>query len=77
MARILTDDQVKLLDQIEHLPDTALVDDDVAGLILGGITRWTVNRIPDLPRIQVSERRHRRRLGDLRKRARGEHINSA
>lgn len=70
MSRLLTEDQIKLLEQVENLPDTALVDDDTTALIWG-VSRWTVGR-SDLPKVKVSDRRHRRRLGDIRAKLRGE-----
>jgi hypothetical protein len=49
----------------DRLPDDAVVDDRVAAKLLN-ISIWTLRRSNLVPQRRISERRHGRRVGDLR-----------
>jgi hypothetical protein len=68
----LTPAKLELLEKVKSLPDECLVDDELCGLLLGGMSRWTVTRNNPVPAIQLSARKRGRRLGDIRKLIRGE-----
>ena len=58
----------------DELPNDALVTDEVAATVLG-VSLCTVKYDrTNLPRRQISERRHGRRVGDIRALARGEAV---
>lgn len=60
----------KTLERFDFLPDDALVSDAVATVILG-ISLATLKKKNPVPARQISERRHGRRVGDLRAKVRG------
>jgi hypothetical protein len=68
----LTSEQIEMLEKVKNLPDEFIVSDEVCGLLLGGMSRWTVDRTNPVPPIQLSTRTRGRRLGDIRKLTRGE-----
>lgn len=57
----------------DTLPQDAIVPDAVAAEILS-ISIWTLRRENPVPRREISERRHGRRVGDLRAKVRGEAV---
>jgi hypothetical protein len=63
----LTPEKLELLEKVKSLPDEFIVSDEVCGLLLGGMSRWTVDRTNPVPPIQLSARKRGRRLGDIRK----------
>jgi hypothetical protein len=63
----LTPEKLELLEKVKSLPDEFIVSDEVCGLLLGGMSRWTVERTNPVPPIQLSARKRGRRLGDIRK----------
>lgn len=67
----LTPDQFRALKNVENLPDEFLVNDELCGLMLGGISKWTVARTNPVPKVQISARKSGRRLGDIRRKIRG------
>lgn len=62
----LTPEKLELLEKVKSLPDEFIVSDEVCGLMLGGMSRWTVARTNPVPPIQLSARKRGRRLGDIR-----------
>jgi hypothetical protein len=69
----LNDLDLEFLKTFDALPDDAIVPDPMAALVLG-VSWWTLQRNPVVPRIQLSPKRFGRRAGDLRALARGETI---
>jgi hypothetical protein len=63
----LTPENLELLEKVKRLPDEFIVSDELCGLLLGGMSRWTVDRTNPVPAIQLSARKRGRRLGDIRK----------
>ncbi len=63
----LTPEKIEMLEKVKNLPDEFIVSDEVCGLLLGGMSRWTVDRTNPVPRYQLSARKRGRRLGDIRK----------
>jgi hypothetical protein len=57
----------------DSLPADSIVSDAVAAALLG-ISIWTLRRENPVPARQISERRHGRRVGDIRAKARGESV---
>ena len=52
----LTPEKLELLEKVKSLPDEFIVSDEVCGLLLGGMSRWTVERTNPVPPIQLSAR---------------------
>jgi hypothetical protein len=63
----LTPEKIEMIEKVKSLPDEFIVSDEVCGLLLGGMSRWTVERTNPVPPIQLSARKRGRRLGDIRK----------
>ena len=63
----LTPQKIEMIEKIKSLPDEFIVSDEVGGLLLGGMSRWTVERTNPVPPIELSARKRGRRLGDIRK----------
>jgi len=55
----------ELVKRFDDLPDDCVLPDKAVSLILGVSDRTTRYRL-DLPRVQISQRRYGRRVGDVR-----------
>ncbi len=71
MLKQLTPEQIELIKKAEDLPDNYIVRDPIAAPMLG-VSVWTLRRTNPVPKIQLSERCSGRRLGDIRRKQRGE-----
>lgn len=63
------------LKNFDSLPDDALVSDAVAAIILD-ISLSSLKKTAPVPARQISERRHGRRVGDIRAKVRGTEVNA-
>ncbi len=63
-------DLQKKIAAFDRLPDDAVVDDHVSAALLN-ISYWTLRRTDPVRRVQITERRFGRRVGDLREKIRG------
>jgi len=55
----------ELVKRFDELPDDCVLPDKAVSLILGVSDRTTRYRL-DLPRVQISQKRYGRRVGDVR-----------
>ncbi len=67
----MTDEQIAEINRTAGLPDDCVIKDHVAALMLN-MSVWTLRRNDPVPAVQLSARTRGRRLGDLRKRIRGD-----
>jgi hypothetical protein len=67
----MTNEQIEELKRFELLPDDCIVDDYLAALLFN-TSVWTFRRRNPVPKIQLSARSFGRRVGDLRRKLRGE-----
>ena len=74
--RLLTDEEITILQHVEKLPDSAAVPLKICAL-MSGITERTWRRNPPVPTFKISERIKGANLGALRKRYRGESASAA
>jgi hypothetical protein len=70
-ASAMTDEQIEQLKRSEVLPDDCVIDDPLAALMLN-MSVWTLRRNNPVPPVRLSARKCGRRLGNIRKRIRGE-----
>lgn len=71
MTGDLTDTQLQFLKRFDDLPDNCVIKDPLAALVLS-TSVWTLRRSNPIPKIQISERCYGRRVGDIRRKLRGE-----
>jgi len=69
-------EQLEQWKRFESLPDDAVVDENFTASLLG-VSIWTVRRDQQTARVQLSARRFGRRVGDLRRKLRGEPATTA
>jgi hypothetical protein len=67
---MLSADYIDIVQQFDRLPDDAIFPDPLSAKVLG-CSVWTLQRNNPVPRIQISQRRFGRRVGDIRALARG------
>jgi hypothetical protein len=67
----MTDEQIKKIKRSASLPDDCVIDDSLSVVMLN-MSVWTLRRNNPVPPVQLSARKRGRRLGDIRKLARGE-----
>ncbi|MBR0945548.1 hypothetical protein ABIF65_003292 [Bradyrhizobium japonicum] len=72
----MTPEQIEKINRTAALPDDCIIDDQLSALMLD-MSIWTLRRNNPVPAVQLSARKRGRRLGDLRKRIRGELAPSA
>jgi hypothetical protein len=63
--------RIEILKKIEDLPGCYVLEDTDAALVLD-ISKDTLKRRSPVPKIMLSERRHGRRVDDIRRYLRGE-----
>jgi hypothetical protein len=56
----------ELVKRFDELPDDAILPDKAACLVLGISERTLRYRIPEIPKIKISQGRGGRRVGDIR-----------
>jgi hypothetical protein len=71
MTGELTNAQLQFLKRFDDLPDNCVIKDPFAALVLS-TSVWTLRRSNPVPKIQISERCYGRRVGDIRRKMRGE-----
>jgi hypothetical protein len=67
----MTSEQIEQLKRFENLPDDCIVRDPVAALLFG-VSVWTLRRTNPVRKVQLSARCYGRRVGDIRRKLRGE-----